>query len=114
MSRRGIKWGIAQPVWLDGIRFASKKEARRYLELKILERSGAITALELQPSYPLEVMNPENGEMTTVGAYRADFRYRERQTGRQVVEDVKGMRTVVYRLKKRLVEALYGIQILEV
>lgn len=109
---RGIKWGIAKPVWIDGIRFASKAEARRYAQLQLLLRAGAIANLELQPTFPIEVMNPTNGEMTQVGVYKGDFRYVER--GVTVIEDVKGMRTVVYRLKKRLVEAIYGIRIQEV
>lgn len=108
---RAHKYG-AKPTWADGIRFASKAEAKRYLDLKLLERAGAISGLEVQPCYPIEAVNPSNGEVTPVGVYKADFRYLER--GRLVVEDVKGMRTVVYRLKKRLVEAIYGIQIQEI
>jgi len=111
MSRRGIRWGIAKPEWVDGIRFASKREAKRYRELKLLERAEAIRDLEIQPVFPINAVNPENGEVIQVGVYRADFRYRD--DGRVVVEDVKGMRTVVYRLKKRLVEAQYGIRIQE-
>lgn len=114
MSRRGIKWGIAKPVWIDGIRFASKAEAKRYTDLKLLEKVGAIHALEVQPVFPIEVMNLSNGEVTLVGVYKADFRYRSSTSAITVIEDVKGMRTVIYRLKKRLVEALYGIQIQEI
>lgn len=114
MSRRGIKWGIAKPEWVDGIRFASRKEAKRYGELKLLERAQAIVGLEIQPTFSIDVMNPANGEVITVGVYRADFRYLDVGANRVVIEDVKGMRTVIYRLKKRLVEALYGIQIVEV
>jgi len=109
---RGIKWNIAKPTWVEGIRFASKAEAKRYQQLRLLERAGAISGLEVQPCYPLEAVNPLNGEVTPVGVYKADFRYQE--NGRPVVEDVKGMRTVVYRLKKRIVEGQYGITITEV
>jgi len=49
-----------------------------------------------------------------VGEYRADFRYVEARTGKLIIEDVKGVKTAVYRLKKKLFEALYGIEITEV
>jgi hypothetical protein len=122
MSRRGIKWGVAKPEWVDGIRFASKSEGRRYRELKLRERAGEIACLELQPEFPIEVLNPANGEAILCGVYRADFRYRQKEIDeggfsgrwRLVIEDVKGMRTPIYKLKKKLVEALYGIRIVEV
>jgi hypothetical protein len=109
---RGIKWNIAKPTWIDGIKFASKAEAKRYQQLRLLERAGAISGLEVQPCYPLEAVNPFNGEVTPVGVYKADFRYLDGE--RWVVEDVKGMRTVIYRFKKRMVEAQYGIRIQEI
>lgn len=96
----------AVPVEVDGYRFASKKEAKRYLELKESQALGTISNLELQPRYPLVV----NGEK--VGTYVADFRYTS-CVGTVIVEDVKGMRTPVYRLKKRLMKALYAIDVLE-
>lgn len=104
------KYG-AIPTEVDGIRFASRAEARRYGVLRLLEAAGEIADLELQPSFELVV----NG--VKVATYRADFRYRDVATGETVVEDVKGGRatvTPVYRLKRRLVLALYGIEIKEV
>lgn len=98
----------AKPTQVDGIQFASKREARRYGELKMLARAGQIACLELQPSYVLTVGGVK------VGVYRADFRYRDVRSGALVVEDSKGFRTPVYRLKKKIVEALYGIEISEV
>lgn len=95
----------AQPVVIDGVRFASKKEGARYLELKLLERSGAIARLELQPRFELVV----NG--FKVGTYVADFVYFE--NGKRIVEDVKGVRTPVYALKCKLVKAIYNVEILE-
>jgi hypothetical protein len=102
---RRHKYGARRTV-VDGVTFPSRREARRYGELKVLERAGRITGLELQPRFRLVV----NGRH--VGDYLADFRYVE--GGRSVVEDAKGVRTPVYRLKKKLVLALYGIQIREV
>ena len=98
----------ATPIYIDGVRFASKAEGRRYGELRLLERAGVISQLELQPRYPVVVNNVQ------ICRYLADFRYVEGD--RTVIEDVKGMvgGTALYRLKKRLVEALYGITITEV
>ena len=108
---------------IDGIEFDSKREAKRYTELKILEKAGHITHLELQPEYQITV----NG--VNICKYRADFRYftvrqKENFYGKdskgnyytktmtgdkegQVVEDSKGFKTPTYRLKKKLVEASY-------
>jgi len=87
-------------------------EARRYGQLKIMERAGEIADLELQPVYPLVVAGIK------IGKYIGDFRYVEMRKGAavaRVVEDCKGVRTPVYRLKKKLVEALYpGVKIVEV
>ncbi len=95
-------------VEVDGVTFASKAEASRYASLKLLVRVGGIEGLELQPRFPLVV----NG--VKVATYVADFRYRVAATGEVVVEDVKGVRTPVYRLKKKLLEALSGTKITEV
>jgi hypothetical protein len=92
---------------IDGITFDSKKEAARYVELKLLQQAGEIQDLLLQPSFELIV---QGGKV--VGRYFADFKYR---TGNKViVEDVKGVKTDVYRLKKKIVEAVHHIQIVEV
>lgn len=102
---------------VDGVTFASKREAKRYGELKMLEKAGEISELELQPVYPLYVRGP-NMAMIKVATYRADFRYRLLSDGwpgnGTVVEDAKGVRTETYRLKKKMVEAIYGITITEV
>jgi len=92
---------------VEGITFDSKKEARRYLQLKLLVRAGAITDLELQPKFDLIV----NG--TKCGFYKADFRYVNKGVNEVIVEDVKGMKTPVYNLKKKLIKAIYGIEIFE-
>ena len=87
----------------DGIVFASKAEMRRYLELQMLERAGEISDLELQPEYVL--MPPyktKTGEKIRGIKYRADFRYLSCKTNRIIVEDVKGVQTKEYRIKKAL------------
>lgn len=115
----------AVPKVVDGIRFASKREAKRYQELRLLERAGEIWDLELQPRFPLYVPSTSGylsraakamaeGGTFRIGEYRADFKYRDRATIPYVVEDSKGFRTPLYRWKKKHVEAQYGITIREV
>lgn len=89
----------ARKVEYDGMMFDSKKEMQRYSELKLLETAGEISQLELQPSFEIVV----NGQR--ICKYRADFRYIE--FGRPIVEDVKGFKTPVYKLKAKLFKALY-------
>jgi hypothetical protein len=93
---------------IDGITFASKKEAKRYQDLKLLLKAGEISELTLQPKFDLTV----NGHK--IGSYIADFQYREKTNGRYIVEDVKGMVTPVYRLKAKLVKALHGVTVTEI
>jgi hypothetical protein len=95
-----------KPTVIDGRRFASKKEARRYLALRLLERAGEISSLACQVRYPLSV----NG--IKVCTYVADFVYRDKGGG-DICEDVKGYRTTVFKLKKLLMFAIHGIKILE-
>lgn len=99
------KYG-AMPTIVDNVRFASKAEAARYRELKVLARAGKIRDLELQPRYQLVV----NG--VSIGRYTGDFRYRD-HTGAVVVEDCKGFRTRDYVLRKKLMKALHGVEITE-
>lgn len=98
MKGRAHKYGAVKTV-LDGITFDSKAEASRYAELRFMEKAGAITALKLQPVFPIVIGGKK------VCSYRADFSYRA--AGAEVIEDVKGMETPVFRLKKKLVEASY-------
>lgn len=104
----------AKPCVIEGIRFASQREGRRFLELRMLEKAGEIRELELQPRFPLYALRASNGEVIKVADYVADFQFREGRDGALVVEDVKGMPTETYRLKKRIFEAQYGMQIREV
>jgi|SRR3990167_273276 len=109
---RRHKYG-AEPTVFDSIRFASRKEARRYQELRLLERARRLWGLEVQPRYPLNVVGGVVKDVvTTIGEYRADFRYIT--AGGTVVEDVKGFKTPLYQWKKKHVEAQYGIQIREI
>lgn len=112
------KYGAKKKI-VDGFTFDSTKEASRYQELKLREFAGEIRNLELQPRFHLDVLTPI-GEIVTIGRFTADFRYIE--VGYRpildhvVVEDVKSAptRTEAYMLRKRHVEAQYGIEIREV
>lgn len=94
---------------IDGILFDSRREANRYQELKLWQMSGEIQDLVLQPSFDLIVQGG-----AVVGKYFADFKYR--MGTKVVIEDVKSpiTKTPVYRLKKRIVEAVHRIKITEV
>lgn len=111
-------------VVINGLKFDSTKEGNRYLELAQKLRDGEIFQLELQPVYECTI----NGLL--ICKYKADFKYniRGEMTGYinnpyadkrptykiiTIVEDVKGMRTPVYKLKKKLMKAIFNIEILE-
>jgi hypothetical protein len=108
----------AQMCTVDGIRFDSTKEARRYEELKVLAAAGEILALERQPEFPIIVLElwRDDGQQVLCGRYRADFRYVDAQSGEVVIEDTKSgpTKTTAYRLRKRLAEAIHGVTIREV
>ena len=93
---------------VDGIAFDSKKEAARHGELQLVAKAGAIQDLRLQ--MPFELIPKQAGERAV--RYIADFVYME--NGKMIVEDVKGVKTDVYKIKKKLMLAVHGIRIREV
>ena len=106
--RRRSKYGAVRTT-VDGIAFASKAEARRYRELRLLERAGEIRDLELQPAINLDAP----GGPARVGVYRADFRYYRRTPAgwADTWEDVKGVMTPLCRWKLAHVKAQYGMDV---
>lgn len=119
------KYGNDRMVIGDEV-FDSRREFRRFCELKLLERTGEIQNLRRQVPYELI---PAQYAPSTVGkrggvkrgkcmeravVYYADFVYIDGSTGGTVVEDVKGCRTEVYKIKKKLMLYVHGIQIKEV
>ena len=84
-----------KPTYIGKIRFASKSEAARYQVLKLCEAQGAITDLQLQPTFKFPMGF----------SYRADFAYTLK--GKQIVEDVKGIETDVFKLKKKCFAYFY-------
>lgn len=113
-------------VVVDGIVFDSKREAKRYKELLLLEQAGAISDLQRQVKY---VLIPLQREPDTVGsrggihkgkviekecAYFADFVYFDREKQEMVVEDTKGVKTTEYIIKRKLMLYKHGIKIKEI
>ncbi len=86
---------------IAGIIFDSKKEAKRYCELKLLLKAKKIKNLTLQPAFRLQPKFKKNGATTREIRYVADFMYTD-ENGKIVVEDVKGMKTDVYKIKKKM------------
>lgn len=97
---------------VDGITFASKAEARRYQELKLLLEAKQISFMELQPKFVLADPVTINGRRRPALKYVADFAYFT-PSGR-VVEDVKGMLTPAYKIKRHLMKSQLGIDIVEI
>lgn len=98
---RRSKYGNKKTV-VDGIVFDSKSEAARYSELVILQRTGDIRDLRLQPAYELTVAGVK------ICKYIADFSYVDlNYPHTDTVEDRKGYKTAVYRIKKKLFQALF-------
>ena len=97
----------SKKVVVDGITFDSKKESQRYVELKLLERCGRIKDLELQPKFELQPSFRKNGRTIRAINYVADFTYFDLEKMRIVVEDVKGLRTDVYSIKRKMFEFKY-------
>lgn len=102
--RKPNKYSAIKKV-VDNIQFDSRKEANRYSQLKLLLKANKITDLILQPRFDLIVND------VFIGYYKADFQYVE--NGETITEDVKGVETTVYRIKKKMVKAIYGIDIFE-
>jgi len=103
-NKQKNKYNNKKPTY-DGIKFDSKKEAKYYLELKILKKAGEIKDFELQPEFVL--LDPEDDRVTGRGIrYRADFKIINNDGSEEVV-DVKGFKTQIYKIKKKLLLAKF-------
>lgn len=125
LANQKSKYGANKTV-IDGIEFDSKREAKRWSELKLLERAGVIRDLDRQVKF---VLIPAQREADTIGArgairkgkiierecaYVADFVYTDVETGETVVEDTKGFKTKDYIIKRKLMLWVHKIKIMEV
>ena len=88
-----------------GKTFASKKEAKRYDEVLLLQKAKQINSLKCQHRFPLKV------EGVLVATYVADFFYHDIRTGKQVVEDVKGLKLPLFEIKAKLLKILHGLEV---
>ena len=107
----------ARPTVVDGIRFASQKEARRYQELRLLEQAGQIRHLRCHPRYEIIPAFERNGEKHRAAHYTADFEYRDLVTGEFVAEDVKGgtaTQTQAFKLRAKLFRLKYPDYVLRI
>lgn len=103
----GNKFG-AKRVELDGHVFDSKIEAKRYQDLKLVEKIGQLNDLKVHTRWPLSVGG------ILIGHYESDFDYSDSAVDHRVVEDVKGCKTPLYLWKRRHFEAQYGFAITEI
>ena len=100
---------------VDDMVFDSKAEARRWQQLRLMERGGIIRDLRRQVPYVLiKSFRWPSGKACPKTVYKADFVYVIEGTGEVVVEDVKGVLTPEYKLKKKLMMEKYGIEVKEV
>lgn len=104
---KGSKYHAKPTTTSDGVSHASTKEARRWEELKSLERSGIVSDLRRQVTFDIVIGNHK------ICRYIADFCYFEKGRKNEIVEDVKGFRTREYQLKKKLMRAIYNVEIRE-
>lgn len=101
----------AKPQVVDGINFDSKREARRWIELQIMARTGAVTDLERQVTFILAPSVRIAGEKRARPAlrFKADFRYIYH--GATIVEDAKGYSDTAFRIRQHLMKSVHGIDV---
>ena len=101
-------------VMVNGIEFASSKEATRYWELWLMEQNNYIKDLRTQ--VPYELIPPQKGALRNERAvkYVADFVYWDNEKEQEVVEDTKGFRTKEYIIKRKLMKYIHGIEVVEI
>ena len=103
---------LNKKVVVNGEKFDSKKEKMRFDELLLMEQAGEITDLKLQHDFTLqEAFTTTDGERVRAIRYRADFTYYD-SAGNWIIEDAKGMKTDIYKLKKKMM-AQKGYRIIE-
>jgi len=105
--KKSSKFGAKKTI-VDGITFDSKWESERYGQLRAMERGGIVTDLELQVKYDIVINDIK------ICKYIADFVYKEESPNgeiKEIVEDAKGFETPEFKLKKKLMKAVHGIDI---
>ena len=92
----------------ENVFFDSKKEHDHYHKLKLLERAKEISSLKLQPVFELQPSFKKNGKTYQKITYKADFTYFDNRLNKVIIEDVKGFKTDVYKIKKKMFEYKYS------
>lgn len=104
------RYGVAKVFHQDGTKFDSKKEMHRYCNLLLLKKANLITSLELQPRIPIIIKGVAVRYFIKGGRrqmfYVADFKYFDKEREAWIIEDVKGHRTEVYKIKRALLDAM--------
>jgi hypothetical protein len=112
LKTKKLKYGNTKCEY-NGMKFDSLAELRRYKMLELLQKSGKIIDLTRQISFVLAPKVMINGSVKRSLIYRADFSYRYAGSEKLIVEDVKGILTAVYKIKRHLMMSVHGIEILE-
>lgn len=107
LQQKGKSKYKAKKTSIDGIKFDSQKEANRYLELLAFQKAGFIQDLHRQVRFELQPSYKKNGKIIRAITYIADFVYYDIFKGEKIVEDTKGYRTEIYKLKKKIFEYKY-------
>ncbi len=112
MIYRSNKYGSRKVTTATGQTFDSVREYHRFCELNLMQRAGVIQDLKCQVKYELIPTQRVDGRVVEKACtYIADFVYK--QNGQTVVEDAKGHKTEVYKIKKKLMLHVHGIRITE-
>ena len=96
-----------QKIYEESYKFDSKLENKRYHQLKLLEKAGEIKNLQLQTRFVLQPKYIKSGKTIRAIEYVADFTYYDIRKKKMIVEDTKGMKTEIYKLKKKIFEYQY-------
>lgn len=109
------KYGARQAVAHDGTVFPSKRECKRYEELRLLEKMGKIVELQTQVKYELvPAQKRDDGKAERAVTYTLDFQYFDKEARAWRYEDSKGMKTQQYVIRRKLMLWIHGITIQEV
>ena len=101
-------------ITTDGIKFDSKLEYKRYVELTLLQKAGKIQDLKIHPEFEIFPEFKKHGKTYRRTLYIADFSYFDVTANKYVIEDTKGVKTAVYSLKKKMFEYKYPWKITEI
>ena len=113
LKQNKSKYGNKKVI-IDGIKFDSEKEGKRYINYKTLQNLKVISDLKLQVKFELQPSFKVNNKTIREITYIADFTYTDNRDGTLHVVDAKGYRTEVYKIKKKMFAYKYGIEIEEV